>query len=94
MKTINTDKAKELINLSKGRIFSAVFIKKDNTHRLINARLGKQYKSKTGKEAHYKPKEYNLLPVYEQRKSSVDQLFRQYAFLSFHISATLWRLLD
>lgn len=67
MKTINTDKAKELINLSKGRIFSAVFIKKDNTHRLINARIGKNYKSKTGKEAHYKPKDYNLLPVYDMR---------------------------
>ena len=67
MKTINTDKAKELINLSNGRIFSAVYIKKDNTHRLINARLGKQYKSKTGKKAHYKPKEYNLLPVYDMK---------------------------
>lgn len=67
MITINTDRAKELINLSKGRIFSAVFIKKDKTHRLINARLGKHYKSKTGKEAHYKPKEFNLLPVYDMR---------------------------
>ena len=67
MKTINTDKAKELINLSNGRIFSAVYIKKDNTHRLINARLGKQYKSKTGKETHYKPKEFNLLPVYDMK---------------------------
>lgn len=64
---INRTKAKELINLSNGRIFSAVFVKKDNTHRLINARLGKHYKSKTGKEAHYKPKEFNLLPVYDMK---------------------------
>ena len=32
METITTDKAKQLINDSGGRIFSAVFIKKDNTH--------------------------------------------------------------
>ena len=67
MKTINKDKAKELINQSNGRIFSAVFVKKDNTHRLINARLGKRYKSKTGKAAPYKPSNYNLLPVYDMR---------------------------
>ena len=67
METINKDKAKELISQSNGRIFSAVFIKKDNTHRLINARLGKRYKSKTGKAAPYKPSNYNLLPVYDMR---------------------------
>ena len=38
-KTINKDKAKELINNSNGRIFSSLFIKKDGTHRLMNARL-------------------------------------------------------
>ena len=67
MTTITRTKAKELINNSKGRIFSAVFIKKDLTHRLINARLGKHYKSKTGKAAPYKAKEYNLLPVYDMK---------------------------
>lgn len=82
MKTINTDKAKELINLSNGRIFSAVYIKKDNTHRLINARLGKQYKSKTGKEAHYKPKEYNLLPVYDMR-------IKEFRMINFNTLLTL-----
>ena len=67
MKTINKDKAKKLILDSKGKIFSAIFIKKDNTHRLINARLKVNYKSKTGKKAPYNPKEYNLLPIYDMK---------------------------
>jgi len=67
METITQDKAKQLIKESNGRIFSAVFVKKDNTHRLMNARLGKNYKSKTGKAAPYKAKEFNLLPVYDMK---------------------------
>ena len=74
METINKDKAKQLINESNGRIFSAVFIKKDNTHRLINARLGKNYKSKTGKAAPYKAKEFNLLPVYDMKNKAFRML--------------------
>ena len=58
METITQDKAKQLINDSGGRIFSAVFIKKDNTHRLINARLHTKYTSKTGRKAPYKAQEY------------------------------------
>ena len=67
MITITTDRAKELINESKGRIFSAVFVKKDNTHRLINARLGKRYKSKTGKAAPYKAKDITYYLVYDMK---------------------------
>ena len=67
METITTDKAKQLINDSGGRIFSAVFIKKDNTHRLITARLGTRYTSKTGRKAPYKAQEYNLKPVYDMK---------------------------
>jgi len=36
---ITTDKAKELIHQTNGRIFSSTFIKKDGTHRLMTARL-------------------------------------------------------
>jgi len=82
MKTITTDKAKQLISQSNGRIFSAVFIKKDNTHRLINARLGKRYKSKTGKEAPYKAQNYNLLPVYDMR-------IKAFRMLNFNTLLTL-----
>jgi len=67
MKTINKEDAKQLINQSNGRIFSAVFIKADKTHRLINARLGKRYKSKTGKKAPYDPEKYNLKKVYDMK---------------------------
>ena len=82
MKTITTDKAKQLISQSNGRIFSAVFVKKDNTHRLINARLGKRYKSKTGKEAPYKAQNYNLLPVYDMR-------IKAFRMLNFNTLLTL-----
>tara|TARA_R100000700_G_C3057225_1_gene73679 strand:+ start:181 stop:456 length:276 start_codon:yes stop_codon:yes gene_type:complete len=67
MKTIKLDKAKELINKSNGRIFAATYIKKDNSHRLIVARLGKHYQPKTNRKQPYKPSKYNLLPVYDMK---------------------------
>jgi hypothetical protein len=67
MKPITQDKAKQLIKDSKGLIFSATYIKKDNTHRLINARLGTRYTSKTGRKAPYKAEDYNLQHVYDMR---------------------------
>ena len=70
MNTITTDKAKELIRETNGQIFSSTFIKKDNTIRTLTARLGKKYKSKTGKSAPYKASNYNLLPVYDMRKKA------------------------
>lgn len=74
MKTINTDKAKELIRGTNGRIFSSTFIKKDNTIRTLTARTGKKYKSKTGREAPYKAQNYNLLPVYDMSKKAFRML--------------------
>mgnify|MGYP003666087148 CR=1 FL=1 len=74
MNTISTDQAKELIRETNGKIFSSTFIKKDNTIRTLTARLGKRYKSKTGKAAPYKAKEYNLLPVYDMSKKAFRML--------------------
>ena len=74
IKTISTDRAKELIRETNGRIFSSTFIKKDNTIRTLTARLGKRYKSKTGKAAPYKAQNYNLLPVYDMRKKAFRML--------------------
>ena len=71
---ITTDKAKELIKETNGRIFSSTFIKKDNTIRTLTARTGKKYKSKTGKAAPYKAKEFNLLPVYDMSKKAFRML--------------------
>jgi len=67
MNTITTEEAKELIKETNGRIFSSTFIKKDQTIRTLTARLGKKYKSKTGRKAPYKAQNYNLLPVYDMR---------------------------
>jgi hypothetical protein len=66
MQTINRTRAKELIKESKGKIFAATFTKKDGSHRLMNARLGKKY-TPTGKAAPYKAEDYNLLPVYDMK---------------------------
>ena len=74
MKTITQHKAKELIKQSKGLIFSTTYIKKDNTIRTLTSRTGKQYKSKTGRKAPYKPKEYNLMPLYDMRKKAFRML--------------------
>ena len=74
MQTINRTKAKELIKESKGKIFSTTFVKKDNTIRTLTSRTGKQYKSKTGKKAPYKPSDYNLIALYDMRKKAFRML--------------------
>tara|TARA_R110002126_G_scaffold281445_1_gene429248 strand:- start:362 stop:691 length:330 start_codon:yes stop_codon:yes gene_type:complete len=66
MKTINRNKAKELIKGSKGLIFAATFTKKDGSHRLMNARTGKKY-TPTGIKAPYKPSDYNLIALYDMK---------------------------
>lgn len=71
---INKDQAKELIKNSKGLIFSTTYTKKDNTIRTLTSRTGKQYKSKTGRKAPYKAKEYNLMPLYDMRKKAFRML--------------------
>tara|TARA_R110001599_G_scaffold332578_1_gene548094 strand:+ start:309 stop:638 length:330 start_codon:yes stop_codon:yes gene_type:complete len=73
MKTINRNKAKELIKGSKGLIFSTSFIKKDNTVRILTSRLFIKYK-KTGIEPPYKPSDYNLIPLYDMRKKAFRML--------------------
>ena len=74
MQTINKEQAKELIKESKGKIFSTTFLKKDNTIRTLTSRTGKQYKSKTGKKAPYKPSDYNLIALYDMRKKAFRML--------------------
>ena len=82
MKTINTDKAKELIKESKGLIFSTTYVKKDNTVRTLTARIGKKYKPKTDRKAPYKPQNYNLLPLYDMR-------IKDFRMLNFNTLLTL-----
>ena len=66
MQTINRNKAKELIKESKGLIFNASFIKKDNTVRTLTGRLQvTQHLKKNAKPRPYDPSKYNLQPVYD-----------------------------
>ena len=67
-KTIDRDKAKELITNSNGRIFSATFTKKDFTRRLINARIKVNYKPKTNRTKPYDPSKKGLICVYDMLK--------------------------
>ena len=65
-KTINKDKAKQLIQGTKGQIFSGLFIKKDGTHRLISARLGvKKHLNPNAKKRPYDPNKHDLINVYD-----------------------------
>jgi hypothetical protein len=83
MKTINRNKAKELINQSNGQIFSSVFVKKDGTHRLINARLGvSKHLKKEAKPQPYEPHKYNLICVY-------DMLNKSYRMINLNTLQTL-----
>ena len=79
---ITIDKAKELIRETNGQIFSSTFIKKDNSIRTLTCRIGKRYKSQTGRNAPYKAQNYNLLPVYDMR-------IKAFRMLNFNTLLTL-----
>ena len=71
MKTIDRTQAKELINKSNGRIFSAVFIKKNGEHRLMNARTKvTKHLKKDAKPRPYEPSKYNLICVFDMLNKS------------------------
>lgn len=57
-------RARELIQKTRGKIFSATFVKKDNTRRRMVARLGVRSQLRGGKRA-YDPAQYNLVCVYD-----------------------------
>tara|TARA_R110000751_G_scaffold237728_1_gene338654 strand:- start:427 stop:765 length:339 start_codon:yes stop_codon:yes gene_type:complete len=83
MKTINRNKAKELIKDSKGLIFNTSFIKKDNTVRTLTGRLQvtKHLKENARKQP-YDPSKYNLQPVYDLKAKS-------YRMINFNTLLTL-----
>jgi len=69
MTTITTDKAKELIRETNGKIFSSTFIKKNGEHRLMTARLKVTKGLKEdAKPRPYEPSKYNLVCVYDMTK--------------------------
>lgn len=68
MKTIKKEKAKELIEKSKNKIFTAEFIKKNGEHRLMNARLGVSKGLKeNARPSPYDPSKYGLIRVYDMQ---------------------------
>tara|TARA_R100000655_G_scaffold5935_2_gene17641 strand:- start:1265 stop:1546 length:282 start_codon:yes stop_codon:yes gene_type:complete len=67
-KTITTDKAKEIIKANKYKFFTAHFIKKNNTTRVLNCMIGKRWEAKTDRTQPYNPEDYNLIKVYDLKK--------------------------
>tara|TARA_B110000503_G_C7083933_1_gene386406 strand:- start:961 stop:1296 length:336 start_codon:yes stop_codon:yes gene_type:complete len=66
MKTIDRNKAKELIKESNGKIFNTSFLKKDNTVRTLTGRLQvTKHLKENAKKQPYNPSKYNLQPVYD-----------------------------
>ncbi len=69
MNTITTNQAKEIIYNNKSQIFNVEFIKKDGTHRLMNARLEVK-KGVKGVGLNFDPSQHNLIPVFDMRKKA------------------------
>ena len=89
MKTINRNKAKELIKESNGNIFSSTFIKKDGTHRLLTARLNVTKGLKeNAKPRPYNPEEYNLVCVYDMALAK-KQIKSPYRMINLNTLLTL-----
>lgn len=62
---ITKDEAVKIIEDTKGKIFTVVFIKRsDGTERIMNARLGVKSRLKGG-TLPYSPKEKRLIPVFD-----------------------------
>ena len=74
MKTIDRDTAKQYIYKTNGKIFSAVFTKKDGEKRLMGCRLGVS-KHVKGVGLKFKPEEKSLIGVFDMVK-------RAYRFIS------------
>ena len=66
MQKISKVAAVELINKTKGKIFTAEFRKKDNTTRVMNCRLGVT-KGLTGTGMAYNPSIKGLKPVFDMQ---------------------------
>ena len=69
MKTISKDTAKQYIYKTNGKIFSAVFTKKDGEKRTMVCRQGVA-KYVTGKGLKFKPEERSLIGVFDMHKKA------------------------
>ena len=69
MKTINKDTAKKYIYKTNGKIFSAIFTKKDGEKRKMVCRQGVA-KYVKGVGLKFKPEERNLIGVFDMHKGA------------------------
>tara|TARA_R110000824_G_scaffold250464_5_gene439258 strand:+ start:578 stop:862 length:285 start_codon:yes stop_codon:yes gene_type:complete len=69
MKTIDRDTAKQYIYKTKGKIFSAVFTKKNGEKRKMVCRQGVA-KYVKGVGLNFKPEEKNLIGVFDMHKKA------------------------
>ena len=69
MKIIDKDTAKQYIYKTNGKIFSAVFRKKDGTKRKMNCRRGVS-KYVKGIGLKFKPEEHALIGVFDMHKKA------------------------
>ena len=67
IKKIDRDTAKKYIYESNGKIFSAVFTKKNGEKRLMNCRT-KVYRYVKGKGLPFKPQDKGLMTVFDLQK--------------------------
>lgn len=67
MKQIDLNKAQTLIKKTKGKVFTAVFTKKDGTIRKMNCRLGVS-KHVNGAGLSYYPEDHGLLTVFDMKE--------------------------
>ena len=77
-------KVLDIINKSKGKIFSAVFLKKDGTIRRMNCRLNVN-KGVNGKGMSYDPIKKGLLPVYDMDKKGF-RMINMNTLISFKVN--------
>tara|TARA_Y100000310_G_scaffold250080_1_gene256225 strand:- start:87 stop:410 length:324 start_codon:yes stop_codon:yes gene_type:complete len=77
MKIIDIDTAKQYIYKTKGKIFSAVFTKKNGEKRRMVCKLGvKKYVKGVGMK--YNPRELGYITVYDMHKARLEDPRRAY----------------
>ena len=69
MKTINKDTARDYIYKTNGKIFSAIFTKKDGEKRFIHCRT-KVHKYVKGVGLSFKPQDKGLVGVFDVQKGA------------------------
>ena len=80
---------RDLIKSTKGRVFTATFVKKNGETRRMNARLGVR-KGVTGKGLKFSPEEHGLITVFDMKKNA-HRMINLETLQSFRCGKTTWR---